>query len=101
MLRLNSSAGNAGAGLAGLTAVAAPAAAPVLAPISVGLGVGNALADNAKERRVNNPALTINSDKGERSGAFIHSPSNPVTIQAPTPRTSKWANRRKFRRGTR
>lgn len=92
--------GNAGAGLTGLAALAAPAAAPVLAPISAGLGIGNALADNAKERRENSSALTINSDKAENRGAFIHTEAAPVTIQAPTARTSRWADRRRNRRSS-
>ena len=92
--------GNAGAGIAGLTALAAPAAAPVLAPISAGLGIGNALADNAQERRETDPALTINSDKAENAGAFIHTEEAPVTIQAPTARTSSWADRRRNRRSS-
>ena len=76
-------AGYSVSGLTGLAAAAAPVTAPVLGPISAGLGLGNMAADMAKERRENNPALTINSDKAENAGAFIHTEANPVTIQAP------------------
>lgn len=91
--------GNLAAGTAGLAALAAPAAAPILAPISAGLGIGNAAADMTLERRKNSKDLTINSDKGERAGAFIHSEANPVTISGPSVVQNEWERRRAARRG--
>lgn len=88
--------GQLATGATGLGSLAVPA----LAPVSVGLAGGNLMADITEERRRNDPALTINSDKAENAGAFIHTEAAPVTIQAPTARTSRWADRRRWRRGS-
>ena len=95
-------AGNAAAGVTGLTALAAPAAAPLLAPISAGIGAGNLLADVTLERRNNDKTLTSNSDKAENAGAFISTPEAPVTIQGPSaqPIVSETQRRRNARRST-
>ena len=91
-------AGNAVAGLAGLGTLAAPAAAPVLGPISMGLGVGNMAADNAKERK---QARSIgNSSKHERSGAFSHTADSPVSIGLPGTVQSETQRRRQARRSS-
>ena len=91
----------AGAGIAGVAAVAAPVAAPVLAPIAGGLAAGDVLSSVAKDRRENNPNLTRNTlNAGEKAGTFIHSEANPVTISGPSKPMSKWERRRRARRGT-
>ena len=92
-------AGNAAAGITGLTAVAVPATAPVLAPVSVGLGVGNAAADWTKERRAKDKKYTRNTGSVD---PFIHSVDKPVTIQAPSaqPVVSETQRRRNARRST-
>ena len=92
-------AGNAAAGIAGLTAVAAPATAPILAPVSVGLGVGNAAADWTKERRAKDKKYTRNTGSID---PFIHSVDKPVTIQGPSaqPVVSETQRRRNARRST-
>ena len=91
-------AGNAAAGITGLAAVAAPAAAPVLGPISMGLGVGNMAADNAKERK---QARSIgNSSKYERAGAFSHTAESPVSIGLPGTVQSETQRRRQARRSS-
>ncbi len=94
-------AGNAVAGLTGLATLAAPAAAPILVPVSSGLGIGNALADNAKERR---QARSIGeSSKYERSGAFSHTAESPVSIGLPgttSPVQSETQRRRQARRSS-
>lgn len=91
-------AGNAVAGITGLATLAAPAAAPILVPVSSGLGIGNALADNAKERK---QARSIGeSSKYERSGAFSHTAESPVSIGLPGTVQSETQRRRQARRSS-
>ena len=92
-------AGNAAAGITGLTAVAAPATAPILAPVSAGLAVGGAASDWTMERRAKDKKYTRNTGSVD---PFIHSDAAPVTISGPSvgPIVSETQRRRNARRST-
>lgn len=90
---------NAVAGIAGLTAVAAPVTAPVLAPVSAGVALGGAASDWTMERRGKDKKYTSNAGL---TSPHIHTPEAPVTIQAPSaPQiVSETQRRRNARRST-